>query len=162
MEVRLEKATNNDAQTIFDIQVKAFIPLLDKYKDNETNPANETIERVITRINRPDGGFYKILADNKLVGAICVFWKEDVQFWISPMFILPYYQGKGIAQKAIILIEEMFPQATSWELATILEEERNCYLYEKMGYNQTGVSKELNANATLIFYKKVGKNTLLS
>lgn len=71
------------------------------------------------------------------------------------MFILPIYQGKGIAQKAIFLIEEMFPQATSWELATILEEEGNCYLYEKIGYNQTGDSKKINDKTTLIFYKKV-------
>ncbi|WP_416150684.1 GNAT family N-acetyltransferase [Salipaludibacillus sp. HK11] len=154
MNIRLEKAINNDAQSILDIQVKAFFPLLEKYKDYETNPAKETIERVITRINKPNGGFYKILADDKLVGAICVFWKEDVQFWISPMFILPTYQGEGIAQKTINIIEEMFPQATTWELATILEEERNCYLYEKMGYNKTGVSKRLNDNTTLTFYKK--------
>ena len=87
MEIRLEKATENDAQAIFDIQVKAFIPLLNKYEDYETNPANETIERVISRINQSNGGFYKILADNSLVGAICVLWRKDVQFWISPMFI---------------------------------------------------------------------------
>lgn len=162
MEVRLEKATDIDAKSIFDIQVKTFLPLLDKYKDYETNPANETIERVITRINKSNGGFYKILADNTLVGAICVFWKKEGQFWISPMFILPSYQGKGIAQKAITLIEEVFPQATTWELATILEEERNCHLYEKMGYIQTGVSRKLNENTTLIFYKKVVEtNTLL-
>lgn len=71
------------------------------------------------------------------------------------MFILPTYQGKGIAQKAIQLIEGMFPQATSWELATLLEEERNCYLYEKIGYKKTGITKKLNDNATLIFYKKI-------
>lgn len=154
MKIRLEKATDNDASSIFDIQVKAFTPLLDKYKDCETNPANETIERVISRINNSEGSFYKILAENTLVGAISVFWKDDVQFGISPMFILPTYQGKGIAQKAITLIEEVFPQATTWELATILEEERNCYVYEKMGYNKTGISKKLNDNATLVFYKK--------
>ena len=49
------------------------------------------------------------------------------KFWISPMFIHPIYQGKGIAQKVLILIEEMFPEARSFELATILEEERNCF-----------------------------------
>ncbi|MED0993821.1 GNAT family N-acetyltransferase [Bacillus nitratireducens] len=156
MNIRLEKAKNSDAQAIFEIQVMAFMPLLEKYKDYHTNPAKETIERVITRINNPKGRFYKILVDNNLVGAICVFWKENVQFWISPMFILPTEQGKGIAQKAIKLIEEMFPQAITWELATILEEKRNCHLYEKMGYIKTGVSKELNENATLIFYKKIG------
>lgn len=156
MEVTLEKGIESDAELILDIQVKAFLPLLDKYKDFETNPANETIERVVKRINNPLGGFYKILLNNVPVGAICVFWKENgMEFWISPMFILPEYQGKGIAQKAIVFIMEMFPQATSWELATILEEKRNCYLYEKMGFVQTGLQKELNEKATLVFYKKV-------
>jgi len=157
MEVRLEKATDTDAPSIFAIQVKAFLPLLDKYKDEKTNPANETIKKVIARINRTDGGFYKIIADNMLVGAICCYWKEDIHFWISPMFILPSYQGKGIAQKAMHAMEETFPQAVTWELATLLEERRNCYLYEKMGYRKTGVSKKLNDNATLVFYKKVVK-----
>ncbi|WP_368657091.1 GNAT family N-acetyltransferase [Metabacillus halosaccharovorans] len=157
MKVILEKATANNAKEIFDIQVEAFMPLLDKYKDYETNPANENIEKVVSRINRPNGGFYKIIADNKLVGAIYIFTNEEAQFWISPMFILPTFQGKGIAQKAIKLIEDMFPQATSWELATILEEERNCYLYEKIGYKKTGKTKKLNDNATLTFYKKICK-----
>ncbi|MFD2212024.1 GNAT family N-acetyltransferase [Virgibacillus halophilus] len=155
MGVSLVKAIESDAHSVLEIQIKAFSPMLEKYKDYETNPANETIDRVIKRINRSDGSFYKILVDNKLVGAICVFWKKDKQFWISPMFILPAYQGRGIAQQAIILTEEMFPQAASWELATILEEDRNCYLYEKMGYKQTGISKKINNNTTLIFYKKV-------
>lgn len=52
MNIRLEKSSNEDAQNIFEIQVKAFMPLLEKYKDYNTNPANETIERVITRINK--------------------------------------------------------------------------------------------------------------
>ncbi|MBY0599414.1 GNAT family N-acetyltransferase [Bacillus bingmayongensis] len=155
MEITLERAIDFDAESIFNIQVEAFMPLLEKYKDYKTNPANETIEKVIARINNPTGGLYKILVDNILVGAICVFWKEKTtQFWISPMFILPNYQGKGIAQKVLVLIEKMFPQATSWELATILEEERNCYLYEKIGYIKTGLKKKLNDNTTLVYYQK--------
>ncbi|SFC94676.1 Ribosomal protein S18 acetylase RimI [Bacillus sp. OV322] len=155
MEIRLEKAAETDAKSIFEIQVKAFNPLLDEYKDYETNPANETIEKVLARINNPDGGFYKILSDDVLVGAICVVCKEETQFWISPMFILPEYQGKGIAQKAIRLIEELFPQAETWELKTILQEKRNCYLYEKMGYRREDWKYSLNEKATLVHYKKL-------
>lgn len=155
MKVRLVKATESDAESIFDIQVKVFTPLLKKYNDYDSNPANETIDRVVQRINRSNGDFYKILADGEIVGAINIFCKEDVHFWISPMFILPSYQGKGIAQETINLIEKMFPEAASWELATILEETRNCYLYEKMGYSKTGVSKNINDKTTLIFYKKI-------
>ncbi len=50
--------------------------------------------------------------------------------------IHPEHQGKGLAQRSILLIRDLFPQAQSWELATILEEERNCYLYEKMGFTK--------------------------
>ncbi len=155
MGLSIEKAIESDAESIYDIQVKAFLPLLEKYQDFETNPANESVERVVKRITNPQGGFYKILLDKVLVGAICVFWKEDVtQLWISPMFILPEYQGQGIAQKSIALVKKLFPQATTWELATILEEERNCYLYEKMGFIQTDVQRKLNDKATLVFYKQ--------
>ena len=70
------------------------------------------------------------------------------------MFIVPEYQGQGIAQKSILIVEEMFPRATTWELATLLEEKGNCYLYEKMGFSLTGVTKKLNDNTTLVYYKK--------
>lgn len=60
-------------------------------------------------------------------------------------------------KKYHILIEEMFPEARSFELATILEEERNCFLYEKMGYKRTELIKKLNEKTTLIYYKKKGK-----
>lgn len=154
MVVKLEKAIESDANIIFDIQVDAFQPLLEKYKDFDTNPANETIERVVTRINNPTGDFYKIIVDQVLVGAIYVLWKEQTQFWISPMFILSAYQGQGIAQEALMLVEKLFPHARTWELATILEEERNCHLYEKLGYVKTGIIKKENDNTTLGFYKK--------
>ncbi|SET18793.1 Acetyltransferase (GNAT) family protein [Oceanobacillus limi] len=153
--IELEKATVQDAAIIYNCQVKSFRPLLEKYKDYDHSPANETIERAVERINNPQGGFYKIMMNNNLVGAICIYWKNNDAFWISPMFILPSYQGKGIAQKTLQLVEEMFPHAKSWELSTLLEEKRNCYLYEKVGYKRTEVSKKVNERATLIFYKKI-------
>ncbi|MDX1805662.1 MAG: GNAT family N-acetyltransferase [Paenisporosarcina sp.] len=158
MMVTLEKAVEMDASAIFRIQVNAFMPLLEKYQDFNTNPANETIDRVVTRINNPCGDFYKILVDEILVGAIYIFWKEQTQFWISPMFILCKYQGQGLAQEAITLVEKLFPHATSWELATIIEEKRNCYLYEKSGYIKTSKTKKINVNTTLGFYKKIMRN----
>ncbi|HDR4424062.1 TPA: GNAT family N-acetyltransferase, partial [Bacillus cereus] len=125
MEITLKKATENDAAVLFQMQLDSFNPLLNKYKDYNTNPANESIEKTIIRINNPSNNYYKMIIDSNLVGAICISKELPNKFWISPMFIHPSYQGKGIAQKVLILIEEMFPKARSFELATILEEERN-------------------------------------
>ncbi|MGG0301622.1 GNAT family N-acetyltransferase [Bacillus albus] len=155
MKIILEQAIENDAAAIFQMQIDSFNSLLNKYKDYATNPANESIEKTIIRINNPSNNYYKMIIDSNLVGAICISKKEiPNKFWISPMFIHPNYQGKGIAQRVLILIEEMLPKAQSFELATILEEERNCFLYEKMGYTRTEVIKKLNDKTTLVYYKK--------
>ena len=156
MTVRLERATKADAEAIWDMQVKAFAPLLEKYQDYDTNPANEKMDRVIARINHPAGGFYKIVHGDMLAGAICAYWKgSETEYWISPMFISPEFQGKGIAQSALRLIESTFPQAVTWELWTIREEERNLHLYEKMGYRKLGEEQILNEKASLVHYIKI-------
>ncbi len=50
-----------------------------------------------------------MIIDSNLVGAICISKKElPYKFWISPMFIHPVYQGKGIAQQVLILIADRF------------------------------------------------------
>ncbi|AJD92870.1 acetyltransferase [Jeotgalibacillus malaysiensis] len=154
MEIELVKAVEADAEEILHAQVESFSELLKRYQDTDTNPANETVDRVLARINRPDGALYKVMMDGRLAGAICIYWKEEGHFWISPMFIRPSFQSRGIAQQVIFQVEKLYPVAVSWELATILEEEKNCYLYEKAGYLKTGVSKRLNDYATLVYYKK--------
>ena len=153
--IQLEQATDEDAHALFELQVAAFLPLLETYQDYATNPANETIDRVYARIHHPTSTFLKIMVDGKLVGAICIRWKEDVHFRISPLFLAPDAQGKGFAKQAMVLAEARYPQAETWELSSLLEETKTCELYEKMGYVETGVRKPLTANATLIQYQKI-------
>lgn len=154
MHITLHKATEADGELIHEYQVAAFQPLLDKYQDMDSNPANEPLSRTIARINRADGGFYKIMTEGQFVGAICLFSKESAVYWISPIFIHPAHQGKGIAQQVFKLAEDMFPDARIWRLATLREEKGNCHLYEKIGYQLTGKVQMLNERATLIYYEK--------
>ena len=154
MAVILEKAVEADVPVLFAMQLASFTPLLEKYQDYETSPAAETIGRLAGRVNNPQGSFYKILAAGQTAGAINVKWKEENRFWIGPLFVLPEYQGQGFAQSAICQVESLYPTAESWELFTLLEEQGNCYLYEKLGYRKTGKIKKLNNRATLVHYRK--------
>ncbi|MFS0562106.1 GNAT family N-acetyltransferase [Terribacillus sp. 179-K 1B1 HS] len=155
MNITLHKATDADAKQIYEYQKASFQPLLDKYLDMETNPANEPLTRTQIRINRPDGGFYKIMAGGQFVGAICIFSEDPGTYWISPMFVHPSYQGKGIAQQALKKVENMFSDAKVWRLATLREEKGNCYLYEKAGYQLTGKVQPLNVRATFGLLRKM-------
>ncbi|CAI6087325.1 GNAT family N-acetyltransferase [Cohnella sp. JJ-181] len=157
MNITIVKADQSDASIIHDMQIKAFKPLLEKYRDYETSPANESIERVIERLNQYATDLYLIKLSNSAIGAIRVMRKESKVYRISPIFILPEHQGKGIAQKVFALIEGTYSDASAWELDTILQERGNCYLYEKLGYQRTGEEKRINDRMTIVNYKKLFK-----
>jgi GNAT superfamily N-acetyltransferase len=72
---------------------------------------------------------------------------------ISPLYILPTYQGRGYAQAAMLEAERIHG-AHHWQLDTILQEAGNCYLYEKMGYRQTGRLTPIQENMTIVDYEK--------
>ena len=155
MEVQLIRATVENAEHIWKMQVEAFLPLLNKYQDYETNPASEPADRVKGRLEQSNTYYYYIKADEEIVGTIRVIDDMNVNSrkQISPLCVLPKFQNRGIAQKAIIKAEEIHG-AANWELATILQEKGNCHLYEKMGYHKTGETKVINERLTLIFYQK--------
>lgn len=154
MKVELEKADNKDADLIYKMQVKSFLPLYEKYHDDNTSPAKETVQDVITRMSQLESTYYKILSDGIIVGAVRIRQLETKRYRISPIFILPEYQGQGIAQKVFNIIEKEYSDAEMWELDTILEEVGNCYLYEKLGYKRTGVIEKINEDMTIVFYEK--------
>ncbi len=155
MEVTLLRANIDNAKELHAMQIEAFKELLYKYQDFDTSPANETVEKVETRLKQDFTFFYFICIGQQKVGAIRIIDKKEdgKNKRISPIFILPAFQGKSIAQKAIRLCEEMHGNE-NWELDTILQEPENCHLYEKMGYRQTGKTKVINERLTLIFYEK--------
>lgn len=155
MEVKLIRANVDDAKELHAMQVKSFRELLEKYQDFDTSPANESVEKVEARLRQEFTYFYFICVGAQKVGAIRIVDKKETgkNKRISPIFILPEFQGQGIAQKAIRLCEEMHGKE-DWELDTILQESKNCYLYEKMGYRQTGKTEVINERLTLVFLSK--------
>ena len=155
MQVKLRKAGIDAAENIWKMQREAFFELLEKYQDYDTNPGNEPIEKTILRLQQPQTHYYYIEADGLVVGAIRVIdpYGEEGHKRIAPIFIMPTYQNRGLAQQAIIEAERIHGNQ-SWLLDTIMQEAGNCHLYEKMGYHASGKKERINDALTLIFYEK--------
>jgi len=153
--LKLVRVDIDEANDLWQMQVRAFLDLYEKYQDTETSPAAESVDKILMRLNQPFTYYYYIMAGNTKVGAIRVVDKheEGQPKRISPLFILPEYRNKGFAQKAMQLAESIHG-SSDWELDTILQEKGNCYLYEKMGYTQTGKTVKINDHLTLVFYRK--------
>ena len=153
--MKLVRVNIQDAENLWKMQIAAFQDLYAKYQDTETSPTTETLEKTIMRLEQPYTYFYYITVDDTTVGAMRVIdHKEEGRYkFLSPIFIMKEFRGKGYAQQAIQLAEEIHG-SSGWALDTILQEKGNCYLYEKMGYRQTGEAKVINERMTLVFYKK--------
>jgi GNAT superfamily N-acetyltransferase len=153
--MKLIKATLNDAEFIWKMQKESFASLLEKYQDFDTSPAAEPLEKMVYRLEQPQTYYYMIEADGEIAGAIRIVDEKDgkTRKRISPLFVLPQFQNRGIAQQAILEVEKIHG-SENWELDTILQEKGNCYLYEKMGYINTGKTVEINDKLTLVFYCK--------
>lgn len=155
MKITLQLAHMTDAAEIHKLQIAAFSPLLEKYRDYGTSPANEALEKTIRRLKNPASFYFKILAAGQIAGAIHIVRKEkNGSLWISPIFVILEFQGKGIVQQAMKLAEQKFSADETWELSTLAEEIGNCYLYEKLGYERTRRIEKINERATLVYYKK--------
>ena len=141
-----------DAQALWQMQREAFSELFEKYQDYETSPATEKLERTQQRLT--DGSFfYYIIADGEKVGAIRIVVGEDGTKRISPLFIMQRFRRKGYAVQAIKLAEQLHGEH-GWALETILQEDGNCRLYEKLGYKRTGKVEKINDKMDLVYYIK--------
>ena len=155
MDIKLTKAKFEDLDTILQMQKEAFSELYAKYQDTETSPATEKYENILFRFNQPETTYYFITANDEKVGVIRLVDYKDgtTRKRIAPIFITPEYRNKGYAQQAIKEAERIHGK-NHWKLDTILQEEGNCYLYEKLGYHQTGKTEQVNERMTIVFYEK--------
>ncbi len=151
--IRLRRAEEADVPVLWEMQVRAFAPQLEKYQNQAVNPACQSVGQVRARFAHPCSDYYMIYAGQIAVGGVRVIRRKNMRCQISPLFILPEHQRQGFACAAIRRLEEIYPDV-QWELNTILEEKGNCRLYEKMGYRRTGEYEKINDRMTLVYYRK--------
>ena len=153
--MKLEEVREDEIPQMYEMQKESFMPLYEKYHD-EGSPAIESIDRVRGRAARPNRKYYFIVKDGAREGAINIGHNDPDEkkvAFISPLFILPKYQNKGMGYVAIQKAFELLPEVTTWKLETILQEPANCHLYEKCGFVRVGEEKIINDKMTLIDYE---------
>ena len=154
MSVNLQKVTREDIETVWKMQLEAFADLLEKYQDYDTSPGAEEFDKVLARFEQPWTTYYFIQTEGKNVGAIRVIDKKDgSRKRISPLWIMKEFRNKGYAQQAIEAVEKIYG-LDNWSLDTILQEEGNIHLYEKVGYHRTGQVEKINEKMDIVFFEK--------
>mgnify|MGYP002754440751 CR=1 FL=1 len=154
MKIELLKATESDMKEIWKMQVDAFKGLLEKYQDYDMSPASESYENVLNKYKQPWTSYYLIIRNNEKVGGVRVIDKKDGRRKrIAPIWIMPAYRNQGLAQLAMRKVEKIYG-SNHWQLDTILQEQGNIYLYEKLGYKRTGEIENIKDGMDIVYFHK--------
>ena len=154
MKIELLKATEADIKEIWRMQVEAFKNLLEKYQDYDMSPATESYENVLNKYKQPRTSYYFITRNNEKVGAVRVIDKKDgSRKRIAPIWIMPEFRNQGLAQLAMREVEKLY-DSHHWQLDTILQEQGNIYLYEKLGYKRTGEIENIKDGMDIVYFHK--------
>ena len=154
--IAIARFERGDIDDVYAIQRAAFRPLYEKYHDDGLNPYLESRETILQKYTREGIVGYIFKMGGLTVGAVRVGISDAGKSGrIAGLCVMPNYQGRGIAQEALLEIEMMHPGIEKWCLDTIQEETGNCYLYEKIGYKKTGKTEVINEKMTLVFYEKI-------
>ena len=95
--IELKLVTEGEAESLHRLQVEAFMPLYEKYQDDDTSPAKESLKRVTEKIIEENSDFYFIVFRGEKVGGVRVRWHQGKKVyenvnWISPIFIILGYE----------------------------------------------------------------------
>ena len=154
MSIELKKVTRDEIEEVWKMQVEAFSGLLEKYQDYDMSPGAEEFDKVLARFEQPWTTYYFIMVGDLKVGAVRIIDKQDgSRKRISPLWIMAEHRNKGYAQQAMVELERIYG-SDNWSLDTILQEEGNIHLYEKMGYHRVGEPQHINDRMDIVFFEK--------
>lgn len=134
MDIRFETATLADAEELMQLHAEAFAQ---DQLDYGQGPAGHHYlpwhQDVMVKQH-----YFKMMVAGQWVGGMVVEDKGQGHYFLNTLFIAPAMQGHGYGQRAMMFLEQAFPQAKRWSLFTPHKSYRNHRFYEKLGYLKTG------------------------
>lgn len=97
---------------------------------------------------------YVFACDGRMIGGGYA-WQLAHKATLGAIFIAPEFQGRGLGQQIMRMIENQFPTAKRWRLETPYQSYRNHHFYEKLGYKKIGMSQpDKRSDFKVIRYEK--------
>lgn len=156
--VQLVLAQRSDAQLIHGLKREAFMPLYEIYRDDETDPLI-----LLLRQNKHRRNQICILLTHNPHPAdhpTLINYQPVIRILLCQLtHHLIHRIHNRIGSAVLEQLFQMYPETFCWRLVTIREEERNCHLYEKMGFCNTLSARKVSGNMTLIGYERFFKES---
>jgi len=136
--ITLERAKEEDAETLADISRRAFHSDLDVGAPGKEGgpPGYDSPEDQVRLMKWCD--YHKILYEGRIVGALIVANKKAGHHECARIFVDPEYHNRGMATRAFEMAWDIYKDAKVWTLGTPEWNVRTKHFYEKLGFVQVG------------------------
>jgi ribosomal protein S18 acetylase RimI-like enzyme len=148
--VSLEQAKNEDAAQLARISKRAF------HSDVNVGAPTSAKDDVPSEGAGPPGyaspefqarmmkvcRYYKILCNGQIVGGLIASRKKPGHYQLERIFVEPEYHNRGIGTEAMKQVFALFSDAKIWTLGTPEWNVRTKHFYEKLGFVQTGWTRD--------------------
>lgn len=153
MNIVFARAQDEDVPELVDLQRACFQKEYDLY--GECPAYTVTRLELIHKLRTPNVFVYKIICDDKIIGAAEVHAPTDARLQLTMICVLAAYQDRGVGQKAVGYIESVH-NGVCWTLLTPEKNEKNEHFFKKFGYRKD--SKKYRSDClTLVQYRKTAK-----
>jgi len=161
VQVRLERAVSEDAETLAEISKRAFhsdinvgAPKGENDTSGEGGPPGYDSPEFQARMMKVCH-YYKAIFGGRIVGGLITSRRRPSHYELERIFVDPEYHNRGIATRAFEQVFAMYPDAKIWTLGTPEWNVKTKHFYEKLGFVQMGWTKEGESDWRGRFYEKV-------
>ncbi|MHA2296067.1 MAG: GNAT family N-acetyltransferase [Candidatus Hodarchaeales archaeon] len=162
-EVRIERASDEDAAVLADVCKEAFhtdvnviaVPPGSAKPSPGGPPGYDSpdFQKLIISVIP----YYKILLGDKIVGGLFFDNGNSEHYVLERIFVSPSHHEKGVATRAMELVHEKHSEAKIWTLGTPKWNPRTQHFYEKLGYVQVGWEEAEDPEWWGVWYQKTVK-----
>ncbi|MFP4163624.1 MAG: GNAT family N-acetyltransferase [Chitinispirillaceae bacterium] len=144
--IQIQKADISDLEAILLLQKRCYRENAERYDDFQIQPLMQTLEDVQKEFIKAT--VLKAVDGESVVGSIRGF-AENETGHICKVIVHPDYQNRGIGSRLVTAMESCFQNAERFELFTGFRDEKNLYLYQKLGYRKF---KKKNSGKMVFIY----------
>lgn len=146
----IQEVCFEDLPAILELQKTCYTENAKRYNDFDIPPMQQTLTDLLAEFK--ESIILKAVVDDKIIGSIRAYQKNGTCY-VGRVIVHPEFQNQGIGSKLLIKIEDYFENATRFELFTGFRDEKNLYLYQKLGY-EIFYKKKVTENLEMVFLEK--------
>jgi ribosomal protein S18 acetylase RimI-like enzyme len=153
MDVKILRASQDDLETILQLQKDCYKSEAEIYNDYSIPPLQQDMQSMEKEFET--SVILKGVVQGQIVGSVRGYADQSTSY-IGRLIVAKEFQNRGYGRMLMNAIESEFRECQRFELFTGKKSIKNLYLYQKLGYKEFK-EQVIHENLTMVYLEKFQK-----